>query len=207
MDSLKYGFKVINSFDSEKILTELCQPYSKEKITYWDCGIIAKPNGFYLSCLNTDKHQSLKKVMSEYFSILKKNKQIDFEQILFYSYNLLIRRPVISHILCKIFPFILIDEYQDTKEIQYHIISKILSANKGKSKTLIVGDPNQSIYESLGGFPISKVDLEKLLGFNLLELSLTKNYRSSEKSLVILNIIRLFQILLRHMEKINVTIV
>lgn len=180
-DSLKYGFKVINSFDSEKILTELCQPYSKEKITYWDCGIIAKPNGFYLSCLNTDKHQSLKKIMSEYFSILKKNKQIDFEQILFYSYNLLIRRPVISHILCKIFPFILIDEYQDTKEIQYHIISKILSANKGKSKTLIVGDPNQSIYESLGGFPISKVDLEKLLGFNLLELSLTKNYRSSEK--------------------------
>lgn len=83
--------------------------------------------------------------------------------------------------MCKIFPFILIDEYQDTKEIQYHIISKILSANKGKSKTLIVGDPNQSIYESLGGFPISKVDLEKLLGFNLLELSLTKNYRSSEK--------------------------
>lgn len=67
LDSLKYGFKVINSFDSEKILTELCQPYSKEKITYWDCGIIAKPNGFYLSCLNTDKHQSLKKVMSEYF--------------------------------------------------------------------------------------------------------------------------------------------
>ena len=31
-ERLKNGFKVINSFDSEKILTELCEPYKKEKI-------------------------------------------------------------------------------------------------------------------------------------------------------------------------------
>ena len=79
------------------------------------------------------------------------------------------------------FPFILLDEYQDTKEIQYHIIAKILGANCGNSKTLIVGDPNQSIYESLGGFPMPKDDLEKLFGFELIELSLSKNYRSSNK--------------------------
>lgn len=109
--------------------------------------------------------------------------------------------------MCKIFPFILIDEYQDTKEIQYHIISKILSANKGKSKTLIVGDPNQSIYESLGGFPISKVDLEKLLGFNLLELSLTKNYRSSEKIISYFEHYKTFPNSIEAYGKINVTIV
>lgn len=105
---------------------------------------------------------------------------MDFEQILFYAYELLKSKPIICTVLCKLFPFILIDEYQDTKEIQYHIISKILSANKGCSKTLIVGDPNQSIYHSLGGYPMPKDDLEKLLGFNLIQLSLDKNYRSSE---------------------------
>jgi superfamily I DNA/RNA helicase len=183
LEELKYGFRVINSFDSEKILTELCKPYSnsKPKITYWDCGIIAKTDNYYLTCLDTNKHKSLQRIYSEYFRILKCNNQIDFEQILFYSYKLLKLKPIISMILCKLFPFILIDEYQDTKEIQYHIIAKILSANCGNSKTLIVGEPNQSIYESLGGFPMPKADLEKLFGFNLLELGLTKNYRSSDR--------------------------
>lgn len=178
-ERLKNGFKVVNSFDSEKILTELCAPYKKEKITYYDCGILAKTDKFYLTCLDTQKHNSLKKILGEYFNILEENRQIDFEQILFYAYELLKSKPIIASILCKLFPFILIDEYQDTKEIQYHIISKILAANKGASKTLIVGDPNQSIYDSLGGYPMAKDELEKLLGFPLVPLSLDKNYRSS----------------------------
>jgi len=181
LDELKCGFRVINSHDSEVLLTELCKPYSKQKITYWDCGILAKTDNYYLTCLDSDKHAYLKKIIGEYFKILIQNNQIDFEQILFYSYQLLLKNPIVSSILCKLFPFILIDEYQDTKEIQYHIISKILNANKGKSKTLIVGDPNQSIYESLGGYPMKQVDLEKLLGFKLKLMGLTKNYRSSEK--------------------------
>ena len=181
LDRLKNGFRVINSFESEAILTKLCEPYKKEKITYWDCGILAKPDGYTLTCLETNKHNSLKKIIKEYFQILKKNNQIDFEQILFYSFQILKKQPIISRILTKLFPFILIDEYQDTKEIQYHIISKILSANNGQSKTLFVGDPNQSIYDTLGGFPMVKEELDKLLGFDLVDMGLKRNYRSSSK--------------------------
>ena len=181
LDKLKNGFRVINSYDSEEILNTLCTDYIKERITYWDCGIIAKPDSYHLTCLESKKHESIKKIIAEYFKILAKNNQIDFEQILFFSYELLQKKPIISKILSKLFPFILIDEYQDTKEIQYHIISYILKANQGASKTLIVGDPNQSIYKSFGGYPIEKKELEKLLGFKLLQSSLTKNYRSSER--------------------------
>lgn len=180
-DELKNGFRVINSHESEVMLTELCKPYSKQKITHWDCGILAKTDKFYLTCLDTAKQPYLKKIISQYFEILKANNQIDFEQILFYSYNLLEKKPIISSILCKLFPYILIDEYQDTKEIQYHIISKILHANNGVSKILIVGDPNQSIYDSLGGYPMEKKELETLIGFELTEMELTENYRSSNK--------------------------
>lgn len=178
---LKNGFRVINSYESEEILTELCKPYKSQKITYWDCGLLAKTDGIYLTCLDSSKHKSLQSITSTYFEILKQNNQIDFEQILFYSYKLLESNPIISKILCKLFPFILIDEYQDTKEIQYNIIASILRENKGDSKTLIVGDPNQSIYDSLGGYPMPKEELEKLIGFDLLQNSLSKNYRSSEK--------------------------
>ena len=118
-----------------------------------------------LSIKNSNQNNNIKAILQEYFKILKENRQLDFEQILFYAYQILKSKPIVSSILCKLFPFILIDEYQDTKEIQYHIISKILSANKGCSKTLIVGDPNQSIYQSLGGYPMPKEELEKLLGF------------------------------------------
>lgn len=178
-ERLKNGFKVINSYDSEKILTELCEPYKNQKITYYDCGILAKTDNFYLTCLDTKKHSSLQKILTEYFNILEKNQQIDFEQILFFAYEILNSKPIIAKILSKLFPFILIDEYQDTKEIQYHIISKILRVSKGVSKTLIVGDPNQSIYDSLGGYAMPKDELEKLFGFKLTDLSLDKNYRSS----------------------------
>ncbi|GAL81914.1 ATP-dependent DNA helicase UvrD/PcrA [Algibacter lectus] len=180
-DRLKNGFRIINSYESEEILTELCKPYKSQRITYWDCGLLAKTDDIYLTCLDSSKHKNLKSIISEYFQILEKNNQIDFEQILFFSFKLLESNPIISKILCKLFPFILIDEYQDTKEIQYNIIASILKANKGESKTLIVGDPNQSIYDSLGGYPMSKEELEKLIGFNLQQNSLSKNYRSSKK--------------------------
>src|SRR5690606_38543345 len=178
---LKNGFRVINSYEPEEILTELCRPYKSQKITYWDCGLLAKTDGIYLTCLDSSKHKSLQSIITKYFQVLEQKNQIDFEQILFYSYKLLESNPIISKILCKLFPFILIDEYQDTKEIQYNIIASILRANKGDSKTLIVGDPNQSIYDSLGGYPMPKEELEKLIGFNLHKKSLSKNYRSSKK--------------------------
>ncbi|MDN8267826.1 ATP-dependent helicase [Acinetobacter baumannii] len=181
LDNLKNGFTVINSYEAEKILIKICESYKSENIRYWDCGVIAKPDGIYLTCMEDDKYPSLLKIINEYYKELNNNKKIDFEQILKYSWDLLEKKSIISKSLSKIFSLILIDEYQDTKEIQYHIISKILNSNNGSTKTLIVGDPNQAIYDSLGGFPMPKKDLEKLLGFNLLSLNLTKNYRSSNK--------------------------
>lgn len=80
LDELKYGFRVINSYESEVILTDLCKTYrpnSKQKITYWDCGILANINKFQLTCLDESKHTDLHKIINDYFEILKSNNQID----------------------------------------------------------------------------------------------------------------------------------
>ena len=182
-EDIKNGFKVLNSHDSEVIITELCKPYKHLDITYWDLeSYYATTTGYKLSCLDINKKDSLEQILSKYHLLLLENHQIDFEQILYYSYNLLKDNPIINSILSKIFPFILIDEYQDTKEIQYHIVTSILKAGEGKSKTLIVGDPNQSIYDTLGGFPMDKKNLEVLLNFSLKDdYSLSNNYRSSAR--------------------------
>lgn len=181
LDPLKNGFSIINAHDSEEIITDICKRYRKYRVTYWDCGYFFNSQGVNLTCSDSAKHNIIHEILNEYFQIVDANNQIDFEQILYYSYQLLASKPVIGELLSKIFPFILIDEYQDTKEIQYQIILSIIRHGQGDSKLLIVGDPNQSIYENLGGYPMEKTELEKLGNTHLVVRNLSANYRSSEK--------------------------
>lgn len=178
-DALSHGFRVINSHDSEKLLTKLCEPY--RGITFWDCNFYFTKDGYVLSCQDRRKHDNLRLILEQYFKILKQNRQIDFELILYYAHELISNNSSISLILSNLFSLILIDEYQDTKEIQYTIIASILKAGKGNTKIFIVGDPNQAIYQSLGGYPIVAADFSEMADIELNELELSQNYRSSER--------------------------
>ncbi|RQT64662.1 ATP-dependent helicase [Burkholderia cepacia] len=180
-DALKRGFRVIDQHEREKILEKLCEPYKKSKITFWDCDFYFTETGYILSCQQDWKYDGLHKILEGYFDILIKNREIDFELILFYAYQLIISRPAISAILSKLFAFVLVDEYQDTKRIQYSIITSILRAGQGTTKTLIVGDPNQAIYQTLGGYPMAYEDFKAMAGIDIDELELSKNYRSSDR--------------------------
>ncbi len=180
-DALKNGFRVIDQHEREKILEQLCAPYKKPKITFWDCDFYFTATGYILGCQQEWKHDGLHKILEQYFIILQENRAIDFEFILFYAYQLITDRPVISKILSQLFAFMLVDEYQDTKQIQYSIITSILKASQGTTKTLIVGDPNQAIYQTLGGYPMAYNEFKALAGIEIDELELSKNYRSSER--------------------------
>ncbi|MFZ3287768.1 MAG: ATP-dependent helicase [Telluria sp.] len=179
--ALSHGFRVINSHDSEIILSKLCEPYKGQKITYWDCGYYFTKDGYVLSCPQAFKHTCLHKILEQYFTILSHKRQIDFELILYYAQDLIANHPSISILLANLFSFVLIDEYQDTKEIQYSIIASILKAGKGRTKTFIVGDPNQAIYGSLGGYPVTAAEFKIMAAIELEELELSQNYRSSER--------------------------
>lgn len=179
--TLSRGFRVINSHDSEEILTKLCAPYQNPRITYYDCNFYFEKGGYILACAKQAKHAGINAILTRYFQILEESRQIDFELMLYYAWQLIAGNPSISVLLAKIFSCVLMDEYQDTKGIQYDIVAAILKASKGATKTFIVGDPNQSIFQSLGGFPIAAQDFALMAGLELKELELSKNYRSSEK--------------------------
>jgi len=179
LEILKDGFRVINPHESEELLTQLCIPYLSKNISFYDCSYIQNTNGYSLSCSASYKHQYIHLILEKYWSILNKRRQIDFQLMLLYSFRLINENRFISNILSNLFSYLLLDEYQDTSEIQYAILLKILSASKKKLKTFIVGDPNQSIYHSLGGYPISKNELEAQSGSDFQLFSLSGNYRSS----------------------------
>jgi superfamily I DNA/RNA helicase len=179
--SLEHGFKVLDSHEREEILEGLCAPYKRPKITHWDCDYHFAPDGYLLSCPDARKHAGLHEILGKYFAILDERRAVDFELILFYAYEIVEKNPAVSKILSQIISLVTVDEYQDTKQIQYSIVASILRAGEGAVRSFVVGDPNQAIYKSLGGYPIPFKDFKAMAGIEMKELSLSKNYRSSER--------------------------
>lgn len=179
-DKLKNGFKIINSYDSEEIISQICANIRTERIRYVECSHYYTPRGLTLTCAG-NKISLARQVLDNYHSHLAENSQIDFEQILYFSYEILSSNSSVAKILANLFSYVLIDEYQDTKEIQYAIVASIIKASQGRLRAFIVGDPNQAIYGSLGGYAITQLELEQLAGVSFTPMALDKNYRSSRK--------------------------
>ncbi|MGD9471109.1 MAG: UvrD-helicase domain-containing protein [Novosphingobium sp.] len=175
---LKHGFRVINAHDTERALELLCSQHCG--LRTFDCGHYFTSTGYVISCPDW-KQARVDALLQQYWADLRANRQVDFEMILAYAYQLVRDVPSISILLGSIFATVLVDEYQDTKEIQYAILGAILKASKGKAKAFIVGDPNQAIYGSLGGYAIAPAEFSALSGVAFKEMDLSVNYRSSDR--------------------------
>ena len=88
------------------------------------------------------------KVFEELYGIYQKKKSdnayLDYEDMLLFT-EVLIRKPQIQEKLRAKYEYIMIDEYQDTNEVQYNIFMPILE-NLRKGNLFVVGDEKQSIY-------------------------------------------------------------
>lgn len=117
------------------------------------------------------------KIYKKYDDKLRRERLMDFDDMLVFCYELFDQRPDILHIWQQKFQYILVDEFQDINKIQFAII-KMLA--KPKNNLFIVGDDDQSIYQFRGAKP------EIMLGFeqqyeNCKKVILNVNYRSSEE--------------------------
>ncbi|HEN8728004.1 TPA: ATP-dependent helicase [Pseudomonas putida] len=176
---LSHGYRVIDPHDRERLLERLCAPY--KGVTHWDCDYYVTETGYLLGCVDPGKHHIIHEILKAYFDELSANRQIDFELILWHAHSLMRDRPNIALLLSRVFSYILVDEYQDTKQIQYTLVTSILRAGCGQTKILIVGDPNQAIYGSLGGYAMPVEEFRTRAGIPIKELALSLNYRSSDR--------------------------
>ena len=125
---------------------------------------------------NTPPDRIAEQVYYEYQDILKKNNSVDFDDLLKLPVEMFINhKDILEHYQDK-FKYILIDEYQDTNEVQYKM-SKLL-ANK-YNNIFIVGDPDQSIYMFRGANFRNILNFEKDYK-NALVIPLEENYRSTK---------------------------
>jgi DNA helicase II / ATP-dependent DNA helicase PcrA len=102
---------------------------------------------------------------------------IDFPNIVYQSFRLMTQFPNISCGLACRFPWLLVDEFQDTSALQIEILDLI--AARGKTKFFLVGDPCQSIFGFAGAHPRLMDEFAERIGANR-DFPLPANFRSSE---------------------------
>ncbi len=116
----------------------------------------------------------------------------------FFAYHILKQYPRLAKYLAAKFPYLIIDEAQDTSEIQHSILEMLY--NEGLKNIDLVGDPYQCLYQWRDANPelfLQKFDDTQ----NWKAIYLTENRRSTKK------IIDVFSVLRRNADKAIVPVI
>lgn len=115
-----------------------------------------------------------------YQDILRSQNAIDFDDLLLLAYKLLMDYPKIAELYRRSFFAICVDEAQDLNNAQYQLLIALTGADF--TNIMMVGDPNQSIFNFNGSSP-KYMDQEFVRDFNPDIVELNENYRSSKSVL------------------------
>lgn len=80
---------------------------------------------------------------AEYQKRLRESNAMDFDDLLFNTVLLLQKVPNLAKQLAERFQYVVVDEYQDTNDVQYELLKLLINENKNVT---VVGDDDQSIY-------------------------------------------------------------
>jgi len=115
-------------------------------------------------------------IYRKYQDRLIANNSVDFDDLLLLPIKIFKSHPEVLKMYQEEYKYILIDEYQDTNQVQY-ILTKMLSA---KYKNIcVVGDQDQSIYGFRGSNYRNILNFEKDYP-NATVIMLEENYRSTK---------------------------
>ncbi|MCC6323620.1 UvrD-helicase domain-containing protein [Candidatus Nomurabacteria bacterium] len=116
------------------------------------------------------------KVWEKYDMSLKKEGALDFDDLLLKSVQVLKENLEIRHQYHKRYKYVMIDEYQDTNEVQYELVKLLVGENKN---ICVVGDTDQNIYSWRGANIKNMLHFEKDYPDTKIVM-LEQNYRSTK---------------------------
>ena len=187
----KNGFKVLtpDSAEFKQYVTATWEQYNRYSLTFRDfeeftqlrVSVDGQPVGYAL------EHGALTPdVARAYWKRIREAGFIDFANIIYYSYVLLQKRPDILGYVSAKFAWILVDEFQDTTDLQVEILSLI--AGGGRTRFFLVGDPCQSIFAFAGARPDLADEFATRIGART-DMQLSGNFRSSTPIIAHANIL------------------
>ncbi|WP_200763434.1 ATP-dependent helicase [Nitrosophilus alvini] len=130
-------------------------------------------------------YKKIASLYQKYQNYLKENNLVDFDDLLALTYKILDKNEDLCRDTSQRYQYIMIDEYQDTNELQYKIVKKLCCTH---NNICVVGDDDQSIYGWRGA------NIKNILEFpnsfeNTTVIKLETNYRSTEEILKAANML------------------
>lgn len=175
----KNDFSIIDVPEAQKIIKDILE----ENIEIFDFDL--KIKDLYLKinsfkCYDKTSTFDMENLLLEmYNNKLKSYNVVDYEDLLLLTKKLLINYPDVLKIYQNLYQYILVDEFQDTNNIQYEIVKMLAIENKN---IFVVGDSNQSIY-AFRGSNKNNIEQFKIDFSNYKEIILNQNYRSTQSIL------------------------
>lgn len=122
----------------------------------------------------------------EFYKLYEKKMQqmsaLDFDDLLLKTILILKKFPAVKERWQQSIRHILIDEFQDTNDVQYELVKLLL---RPSTCLYVVGDPDQTIYTWRGANQTIILDMEKR--FQTETIILNRNYRSTKTILNVAN--------------------
>ena len=160
--------RILKSIDKEITTSLLVSEISKYKNT------LLSPNEAK-SAAQLKLYQQIADIYEKYEAYLLKNNLVDFDDLLLLPYKILEKNENLAKEISQKYQYIMVDEYQDTNELQYKLLRKLCATH---NNLCVVGDDDQSIYGWRGA------TIRNILNFaenfeNTKVVKLEENYRST----------------------------
>ena len=178
------GLSLLEYLPPHKIRKELLQLYRKIRSDGIPFKLVKEETE---NSILFDEYGKAKKVKHELLCLLtdlekehrrRKLNQLSTDDLLEYTYHLLVENPEIIERVKNRYKHIFVDEFQDTSWFQTKIIQLLCSSEENVPSLFVVGDIKQSIYQFRGADPQSYKNVETWIKQEGQILSLQKNFRS-----------------------------
>lgn len=180
------SFGIYDSDDSQRVIKEILKDLNMDDKMFPPRTVMSAIGGAKDRMLNPKQFQAahagdyrmeqLSKIYAEYQKRLKSSGAMDFDDLICSVVRLFKEHPDVLNKYQRRFRYVMVDEYQDTNNAQYALVS-LLAAEHGN--LCVVGDDDQSIYRFRGA------TIENILGFErqfsgAMVVRLEQNYRSTQ---------------------------
>ncbi len=174
----KNNFIIIDTDDKKRILKSI----DKEMTT----SLVAAEISKYKNTLITPNeakaaaqlklYRDIAEIYEKYEEYITKNNLVDFDDLLLLPYKILKNNESLAKETSKRYQYIMVDEYQDTNELQYRLLRMLCCTH---DNLCVVGDDDQSIYGWRGA------TIKNILNFSehfadTTVVKLEQNYRSTD---------------------------
>jgi DNA helicase-2/ATP-dependent DNA helicase PcrA len=177
----KNNFVVIDMDDKKRILKsfeiDVSTSLASNEISHYKNSFISPEDAAAQADMKEYKKIAL--LYQQYEDYLVANNLVDFDDLLTLTYKILDQDEELCRRTSERYQYIMVDEYQDTNELQYRLLRKLCSSH---SNLCVVGDDDQSIYGWRGA------NIKNILEFaeqfdEVKTIKLEYNYRSTDEIL------------------------